>query len=120
MKRILLFVGLILFFVSATAQVASVNTTDKNDVSVMRFDGIVKHKSFVINREIGDYTMYVEFVTANGRKYSMPTIFATWELPKNGYDGYIELFKDSVFEGFPSLTFSLSEQPYFWKQLKIK
>ena len=127
MKRFLFALMAILFFNFAIAQVAFVpppeqqeeikERTELKTNEVLKKEGYLEHKSFAFNRE-NDYTMYVEFASSTGRRYTIAAVFASWVLNEDG-SGFIELFKDSIIEGYPALTFSLSEQPYFWKQLKI-
>jgi len=83
---------------------------------LIKKEGKIEHKSFAINKD-ADYRMYVEFLSGTGRKYTIPAVFASWVVNENG-TGLIEIFKDSITEGYPALTFTLSEKPYFWKQLK--
>lgn len=128
MKRFLFALAAILIFGFANAQVAFVPPPEQQEEirdraelktnEVLKKEGYLEHKSFAFNRE-SDYTMYVEFASSTGRRYTIAAVFASWVLNEDG-SGFIELFKDNVIEGYPSLTFSLSEQPFFWKQLKVK
>lgn len=128
MKRFLFALAAILFFAFANAQVAFVPPPEQQEEIQKRADlttrellkkeGYLEHKSFAFNRE-NDYTMYVEFVSATGQRYTIAAVFASWVIDEDG-GGFIELFKDSIIEGYPALTFSISEQPFFWKQLRVK
>ncbi len=86
---------------------------------ILKREGYLEHKNFAVNR-LTDYTMYVEFLSKKGNRYTIPVVFASWQLSDDGSEGFIEVFKDSPMEGYPTLYFTLAAQPYFYKQIKVK
>ncbi len=74
-------------------------------------EGHLTRLDFAINRE-PDMTMYVEFTTLKGNTYTIAAVFCTW-LITDDY-GYIDILKDSVFDAYPTLSYTLAEPPKFY------
>ncbi len=102
---------------SGEEQVKMQERADIPTAEILKKEGYIEHKSFAINR-LTDYTMYVEFLSKKGNRYTIPVVFASWQLADDGSEGFIEVFKDSPMEGYPTLYFTLADQPYFYKQIK--
>lgn len=132
MKSLLLSLALLIFaynYCLAQEQVAftpppsvqkkMVDRSEKSTDELLKKEGFYEQKSFAVNR-FQDTIMYVEFISNKGNKYTIATIFASWQLSDDGKEGFIEIYKDSPFEGYPTLYYTLADQPHFYTQAKTR
>ncbi len=117
MKNVTFLLILMFCFAFTQAQVISGEQNKANTYlteptkNLLAKEGHLTRLDFAINRE-PDQTMYVEFTTLKGNTYTIPAVFCTW-LITDDY-GYIDILKDSVFDAYPTLSYTLAEPPKFY------
>lgn len=131
MKKIITLFSLVLFNICLFAQQAPPKPTKKQSIAMqkraqtsaenlLKKEGEMQYKHFAVNNSTANTIMYVEFLSKKGNRYTIPCLFVSWTLSEDGKEGAIEVYKDSLEEDYPVLSFSISERPYFYTQAKSR